>query len=257
MIEFVLSCSKTMVALSIFMSAIWIIYLIIRNPSIASPAWAFGVAICAFIYFNQFPVTAASYLIISIVFLWALRLVIYLSLRLTTNKIDQRYIAINQYFFKNEQLNFFVIFQAEAVLISIVAAPLYLAFKASSSVGMLFIIGIFIAIIGIIGELISDLQLYTFKKLHPRSICNNGFWQYSRHPNYFFHVLIWLGFAIAGVKVVDHLLILLSPLILFFIMHVVHINLTEKLMAKKYAGFKEYKKQTRKFLIYSKRKRNK
>jgi steroid 5-alpha reductase family enzyme len=255
MIEFVLSSSKTIVASSIFMSVIWLIYLIIRNPSIASPAWAMGVGIVGYIYFQQFPKTTASYFILALIFIWALRLSAFLLYRLLKNKVDPRYIAISHSFFTIEQLNFFAIFQAQAVLLSIVAAPLYLAFKAASSVGFLFVVGILIAIIGIIGEFLSDYQLMMFKKAHPRSIYSLRFWKYSRHPNYFFEIIIWVGFSIAGIKAFDHLAILLSPFILFAIMHVVHIPLTEKLMAKKYQTYKEYKKLTRKFLPWNKKKK--
>jgi steroid 5-alpha reductase family enzyme len=249
MIEFILSYSKTMVASSMLMSVTWILYLILNNPSIVDVAWVIGIALCGFIYFNMFPTHPSSLVIFTILIFWAIRLAGYLSFtRIIQNKIDPRYIKISKYFCSIESINFFIIFQVQAIILTLVASPLYLCFKAALSINIFFYFGLIIASIGIIGEIISDLQLYIFKRKHPRKLYDNGLWQYSRHPNYFFEIIIWVGLSITGIQTFAHILSFISPLTLVIIMLYGTIPLTERLMEQKYINFKEYKKQTSKLL---------
>ncbi len=57
------------------------------------------------------------------------------------------------------------------------------------------VLGLTIALIGICGEILSDHQLSTFveNRTDPNAICKTGLWRYSRHPNYFFEMVIWIG----------------------------------------------------------------
>uniref|UniRef100_A0A6B2LHH6 Uncharacterized protein n=1 Tax=Arcella intermedia TaxID=1963864 RepID=A0A6B2LHH6_9EUKA len=48
-------------------------------------------------------------------------------------------------------------------------------------------------------ETLADRQLSAWKRLHrqdaPPSVCREGLWRHSRHPNYFFELLIWVCYA--------------------------------------------------------------
>ena len=60
------------------------------------------------------------------------------------------------------------------------------------------ILGFIICFIGVLYEIISDQQLYNFKKHNPGSIINSGLWKYSRHPNYYGEILFWWGIYLMG-----------------------------------------------------------
>jgi steroid 5-alpha reductase family enzyme len=253
MIEFVLSSSKTVVASSSFMLIIWLVYLAIRKPTIILPAWAIGIAIIANTYSNFFPNTGFTYTILGLVYIWTIKVIIFsFFTKMFSCKEDERFLEIKHFFHSNEIVNYFAVFQVQAVVMSIVAAPLYLVFQATSDIGFLFILGILIAATGILGGAISDFILYRFKKHHPRTICDKAFWHYSRHPNYFFEIITWTGFTIACIKSFGHILLFISPILLYAIIDKISIPLTEKLMAKKYTNFKEYKRSTNRLLIISK-----
>ncbi|CEH14029.1 Predicted steroid reductase [Ceraceosorus bombacis] len=57
------------------------------------------------------------------------------------------------------------------------------------------IIGIIFWLLGFACEAFADLQKYTFKQSKPPrgAITDTGLWHYSRRPNYFGEILLWLG----------------------------------------------------------------
>ena len=59
-------------------------------------------------------------------------------------------------------------------------------------------IGAGLWVISVLGEAIADQQLRQFKRnpLNKGSVCRDGLWNFSRHPNYFFEWLIWVAFAL-------------------------------------------------------------
>ncbi len=64
-----------------------------------------------------------------------------------------------------------------------------------STLGVLDIIGAGVVLAGVYFELIADEQLRRFTKERTSrdAICDVGLWRYSRHPNYFGEILIWVG----------------------------------------------------------------
>lgn len=59
-------------------------------------------------------------------------------------------------------------------------------------------------VIGFFVQVSSDFQKFFFRKdpSNKGKICQNGFWQYSRHPNYFGEIMIWLGLFVSAVNIV-------------------------------------------------------
>ena len=85
-------------------------------------------------------------------------------------------------------------------------------------------------LVSMIGEAIADLQLHNFKKnpANAGKTCRAGLWKYSRHPNYFFEWLIWVGYAVFALGSPWGWIGLISPaLILYFLLGVTGIPATE------------------------------
>mmetsp|Transcript_139694 Transcript_139694/g.197836 ORF Transcript_139694/g.197836 Transcript_139694/m.197836 type:complete len:171 (-) Transcript_139694:230-742(-) len=115
------------------------------------------------------------------------------------------------------------------------------------------IIGIVLVFVGIIGEAVADQQLEAFKKKGTRGgIFASGLWTYSRHPNLFFELVVWLGFALGGIDNNGiEALGFISVVILWAIMRFLTLPITEEYMEKtRPVTFKEFKKRSNMFLIF-------
>ena len=85
-----------------------------------------------------------------------------------------------------------------------------------------------VGLLGVLGESLADLQLNGFKAQQKGDVCNIGLWSYSRHPNYFFDWLTWLGFTLFAIQSNRGYLALLSLLLLYMIFTRVTGPLTER-----------------------------
>jgi steroid 5-alpha reductase family enzyme len=119
-------------------------------------------------------------------------------------------------------------------------------------------VGCAVWLIGMIGEATADAQLNAFKK-NPAShgkTCRAGLWNYSRHPNYFFEWVIWLGLAVFALGSPFGFIGLLSPaLILYFLLRVTGIPATEaQALRTKGEDYKNYQRTTSAFVPWFRRK---
>lgn len=115
------------------------------------------------------------------------------------------------------------------------------------------VIGFVLVLVGLIGEGVADQQLDNFRKKGIKgAILHSGLWTYSRHPNLFFELVVWIGFAVAGIhNNAIELLGFVSVLVLWAIMKFLTIPITEEYMKKtRPVTFPEFKKRSNEFLIF-------
>jgi steroid 5-alpha reductase family enzyme len=109
-----------------------------------------------------------------------------------------------------------------------------------------------LALLGIGGEALADAQLAGFKRAAPdrSSVCDAGLWRFSRHPNYFFEWVTWLGFFGFGLGSPEGWLGVVGPAaILYFLLGVTGIPMTERQsLASKGAAFRRYQETTSAFI---------
>lgn len=114
------------------------------------------------------------------------------------------------------------------------------------------VIGFCIWMIGFIIEIIADYQKFVFRldlKNKDRFI-KNGLWAWSRHPNYFGEILLWIGISIIAYPVLVgwQYIILISPVFIFFLLtRISGIPMLESKADKKWGNdpiYQEYKKNT-------------
>jgi steroid 5-alpha reductase family enzyme len=81
-------------------------------------------------------------------------------------------------------------------------------------------------------------------------VCAIGLWRYSRHPNYFFEFLVWIGFAIASLPTPWGWTTIVCPLLMYhFLTKVTGIPLTEEYAVKsKGEAYREYQRTTSAFI---------
>ena len=221
-------------AVCTLMVALWLIHFPMRNAAIVDVGWAGGLALLGVLYGALGEGLATRrYLIGGMAAVWGLRLAFHLLTdRILGHPEEGRYQELRRKWVTNIPLKFFFFYQFQALLCVVLSAPFYLAAQnPAAELAWLEYSGIAVWMVGVIGESIADRQLAAFKHnpANRGKTCRAGLWNYSRHPNYFFEWLIWMGFALFALASPYGYLGLLSPaLILYFLLKVTGIPATEE-----------------------------
>lgn len=216
------------------MLVLWVIHLLIRNAAIVDVGWAAGLGILAIFYAFAGPgYYARKWAIASMAGFWGLRLAAYLLFaRVLGHPEEGRYVQLRNEWKTNLPLHFLFFFEFQALLDVVLSLPFLLAcMDTRVPLGVWAKTGAAIWLIAIAGEAFADKQLNAFKKnpANKGRTFRAGLWKYSRHPNYFFEWLIWIGYAVFAISSPWGWLGLLSPaLILYFLLGVTGIPATEE-----------------------------
>ena len=242
-------------AIAIMMACLWLVQEKIKQADIVDVGWAFGLAITAIYY--AFALQEAEFgrrvLVGSIVGFWGFRLAAYLfKNRFLHPEEDGRYIVLRQSWGVNASRYFFIFFQAQGLLVGILATFFMLAMNSPQPVFTTFdIAALLLFSVSIIGESIADKQLATFRA-NPDNrgkTCRTGLWRYSRHPNYFFEWLHWWCYPLLAAGYSWGLFTLLAPAImLFFILKFTGIPPTEaRALLSRGDDYRAYQRTTNAF----------
>jgi steroid 5-alpha reductase family enzyme len=247
------------VVLLFVFTLIWLIQLKTKNAAIVDSVWAVSFPLLAFIYLvhiNSF--TSQQILLVSMVFIWGVRLGWYLLIRTLSHAEDIRYTALRAKWGNRQNILMLRFFYFQAILALILSLPFALVIIGSSKeISWVEWIAFSLWIVSLIGESLADAQLKRFKSdpSNKGKICQVGLWNYSRHPNYFFEWLIWVSYFIFALSSPWGWISIISPMfILYFMLKVTGIPYTEEQMIKSRGqAFIDYQKTTSAFIPLPKR----
>lgn len=105
--------------------------------------------------------------------------------------------------------------------------------------------GLMLWVVGFVIEVTADRQKSAFKadKTNDGRFIATGLWAWSRHPNYFGEITLWLGIAILAVPALDgwQVATLISPLFVFVLLtRVSGVPLIERRGLKRWGDDPEY-----------------
>jgi len=183
-----------------------------------------------------------SIIAISLVFIWALRLGVFLFIRVLRVGEDRRFREVKQNFSK-----FLVWWSVSALWVFLTAANALTMIinNVSSTDDLYFYFGLLLWLIGFSFEVIADEQKRRFKsdKNNKDAFISSGLWRFSRHPNYFGEILLWVGMAIIALPTLIgwQYVTLISPIFIYLLLtRVSGVNLLEERADQKWGGTKEY-----------------
>lgn len=193
--------------------------------------------------------TTAQSVALVCVFLWALRLFLYLGTRVLSHTTeDRRYLEMRQNWGEDWRLSSYLkVFLFQGFLMLVNASPVIwmMARPVEANLGPVWL-GLGLWIFGFAFESLSDWQLKKFKN-QPQNkgrLLTTGLWSWSRHPNYFGEITQWWGLYVMALSVPYGWLTILGPLMItFFLLKISGIPLLEKAMENR-PGFAEYKART-------------
>lgn len=243
-----------------FMSAVWLVSLVLKKASIADPFWGLGFVVAAVYYHLSTPEHSIRKIIVLIlVVLWGLRLFGYLLWRSYGQPEDYRYAQFRKDYGAHRYwwVSFFHVFVLQGVLLWLISAPLLSAqYYQSYQPGLLDGLAGVCFTIGFIFEVGGDFQLVKFKSnpANKGKVLNTGFWQFTRHPNYFGDACVWWGFALFSTAAGSYWPVLSSLLMTFLLLKVSGVAMLEKTLTTSKPGYNEYIRRTNAFLPWIPRK---
>ena len=190
-----------------------------------------------------------SWLALSVVALWAVRLAGFLLVRIIKTKSDKRFDGVRENFWKFGR---FWLFQGISVWIILLPA---LFLFSNRPVGFTWLggVGLIIWGSGLVIEAAADSQKFAFNS-NPKNKgqwIERGLWGYSRHPNYLGEILVWAGvyiFAFSALSGSQRVIALASPLyisaLLIFVSGIPKLEKSADVKWGNNADYIKYKKRT-------------
>jgi steroid 5-alpha reductase family enzyme len=138
------------------------------------------------------------------------------------------------------------------VFLTTVNAITIITLNPLEPVGVFFVLGTVLWLLGFGFEVVADRQKKHFSE-HPENIdrfISHGLWSVSRHPNYFGEIILWTGIAIISLPFLSswQFVSLVSPLFVFLLLtRISGLPFLEEKAEKKWGkdkAYVEYKNKT-------------
>jgi steroid 5-alpha reductase family enzyme len=243
----------------LMMLVLWLVHLRIGNASVVDPGWAFGLPLLAITYaILGSGYSGRRWLLAGMAAIWGGRLGIHLLLRILGQPEEGRYQELRRQWKTNLSLKFLAFFQAQALLDLILSIPFLLAaVNPKPGLAPVEYAGAALWLVAVIGEAVADAQLAACKR-DPKArgqVCQNGLWNYSRHPNYFFEWLVWVAWALMALASPYGWAAILCPVLMsYFLFRVTGIPATEaQALRSKGEAYRRYQQTTSAFVPWFKK----
>lgn len=161
---------------------------------------------------------ARAWVAAALVWIWALRLGSFLFRRVRRDGGDGRFDRM-----KHDAAEFLMTWTIQGLWVSLTLAAALVVITADerADFGALGVIGLVIWVIGFAIEVVADTQKSAFKAdpANEGRFISTGLWAWSRHPNYFGEIVLWLGIAIIAVPVLSgwRWVALISPIFVYLL----------------------------------------
>jgi len=259
MMEIIVLMGLGAVLLALLFTLTWVVQLRNGNAAIVDVVWPASFPLLTMLYFvliNGY--VPRQLLVLGVVCLWGFRLSGYLYARNVGKPEDARYTALRQQWGSRHQVRMLGFYLVQAFFALMLSLPFVLTMVNTTPVLVVYEwLGLLIGVAGVAGEAVADAQLARFKSeaANRGKLCEVGLWNYSRHPNYFFEWLTWVGFSVMALGSAWGYLGIISPIIMYYVLtQVTGIGYTEAHMRQtRGADFIRYQQTTSAFFPWFKK----
>lgn len=183
-----------------------------------------------------------SLLLTGIVAIWAIRLASFLFMRIRAAGEDRRFREIKQSFAR-----FLLTWTLQGlwVAFSLAAALAAITSTVRKELDAFAVIGFLVWLFGFAFEVIADSQKSAFNAnaANKGKFIHTGLWAWSRHPNYFGEIVLWIGVTIIALPILQgwQWATLISPIfIILLLTRISGVPLLEKRADEKWGGQPDY-----------------
>ncbi|MEO8691160.1 MAG: DUF1295 domain-containing protein [Candidatus Saccharimonas sp.] len=178
----------------------WLIAVRLKRVDIVDSFWGitFLVIIITLLIIDK-DYSPSVILVSVLVTIWGMRLAAHIFSRFwRTKKQDIRYTEIMAGWPNNRPYLQALprIFLLQAVLATLISLPVILIHMYQPDLSLLIWIGAVVWLVGFWFEVVADRQLAHFVAKGTGKTMSKGLWRYSRHPNYFGEIVMWLGISL-------------------------------------------------------------
>jgi steroid 5-alpha reductase family enzyme len=242
-----------LLSLSLIFSLVWLVQLRTHNAGMVDPVWSWSLGFLGVLYAALANGNTSARLWVGVLAgLWGLRLGTHLWLRNYGRPEDGRYRRLREEWKQTANWNMFWFFQLQVVLAILLSMGfLVVAYRPDAPSPWAIALAACLWFSSIAGEAIADWQLERFKTdpAHRGKVCREGLWRYSRHPNYFFECLHWPVYCVLAIGS-PWIWATLIPcgVMVFLLLKVSGIPMTEAQSAKSRPGYADYIRTTSAFI---------
>ena len=177
-----------------------------------------------------------------LIVVWAVRLGSFLFMRVKQDGKDDRFTIMKT------QFHWFLMTWTLGglwVFLTMAAGLAAITSNTTQPFGLMAYLGLALWIFGFSIEVIADRQKRTFKKNQQKDkeFITSGLWAWSRHPNYFGEITLWIGLTLIALPVLSgwQLVTLISPVFVYILLTKISgIPLLENRGMKKWGSDPEY-----------------
>ncbi|MEJ2012925.1 MAG: DUF1295 domain-containing protein [Anaerolineales bacterium] len=165
------------------------------------------------------PQDARSLLLLGLIAVWAIRLGSFLFLRIRKAGEDTRFEELKTSFWR-----FLLTWTLQGLWVSLTLAAALAAITSVQRIelGAFGLVGLLVWILGFGIEVIADRQKSAFRSdpANAGKFIQSGLWSWSRHPNYFGEIVLWVGIALIALPVLRgwQWVSLISPLFVILLL---------------------------------------
>jgi steroid 5-alpha reductase family enzyme len=222
------------------------------NTSVYDPYWSvIPIAILAGVAFLPEAVQADPQrllMILGVVLAWGVRLTWNWARSWTgLHHEDWRYVGFRERHSRPvfEFINLFGLHMFPTVMVFLGLIPAVRAMVDPTPVGTLAWVGLSVSLLGVLFELVSDIQLVKHRRSGAGGILKSGLWAWSRHPNYFGEILFWWGLFVFGLDAgPEHWWTGAGALAITLMFVFVSVPLIERRMAQRREGWEAHAART-------------
>jgi steroid 5-alpha reductase family enzyme len=188
-------------------------------------------------------------LLLALVVIWAVRLGTFLFRRIRKAGKDARFDEIKTSFFR-----FLLTWTLQGLWVTLTLAAALAAITTTTrkELGLFALVGFVVWAIGFGFEVVADAQKSRFRAnpANKGKFIHTGLWAWSRHPNYFGEIVLWIGVAIIALPVLQgwQWVTLISPVFVALLLtRISGVPMLEKRADEKWGGqadYEAYKERT-------------